>query len=646
MGRTFIEQDTQIYSSDTYSDALAAGSTLQSGATNLQDDLNSIRSQLKRAIWDDGAGNWYDDIPTINSKKRAIRDLNFDLDDLENKRFLFRAQVLTDITVPASAAATGTITAVAGANLVDGETFTLNDGINTPTVFEFDSGGGVTGGNVAVTFTGGDSAATVAAAIQGAINGVGSTLLITASSGGGAVTNLTHDRGGTVGNRAITDTVADAGFTTTGMSGGAGDIKVLSQASSETPTEAAAVNAGTAVGAVVATLSADVGQHSLVEVTGPNAISAKNLVIVRDAVTGQPLQNGNNKDIFGLLQAESGVVDGEAFNDTTKQVQISFVAENAAGNDLEHVDAVYTGGKVINYAYARRIDLDSIPETAFLSGVFIDQSAAASDVTLNNAIDNQIGPATQTDRNIRWQITDTFSLDFEDSTGARDLFKIAPNAAGDAVTVNADTITFTNPSNDTTFTNGVSFDTSGTQLNVGVTAGQIDSAGALTLLSGGSSDLTVRAAGEMFLDDSNQTGSAWTQTAGIKLSETTAEWDNFRTQFGEVSLLNAIYQARKGDRTKGVAVATTNIPADTNVTGAGGTPNIDAQLPAYLSGNFVSNVDVYLNGVLLRNGANSGANHDVYPGTTPANGDLMFEFALKGGGAKNDVITMVVWAQS
>jgi hypothetical protein len=499
---------------------------------------------------------------------------------------------------------------------------------------------------VAVAFTGGDSASTVAASIQSAINGVGSTLLITASSGGGAVTNLTHDRGGTVGNRAITDTVADGGFTTTGMSGGTGDIKVLSSASSETPTEAAAVNASTAVGVVVATLTADVGQHSLVEVSGPNAISAKNLVIIRDAVTGQPLQNGNNKDIFGLLQTETGVVDGDTFNDTNHQVQISFVAENSAGNDLEHVDATYTGGKVINYAYVRRIDLDSIPETAFLSGVFIDQSAAASDVTLNNAIDNQVGPATQTDRNIRWQITDTFSLDFEDSTGVRDLVKIAPNVAGDAVTVDADTITFTNPSNNTTFTNGASFDTSGTQLNVGVTAGQVDSAGALTLLSGGSADLTVRAAGEMYLDDSNQTGSAWTQTAGIKLSDTTAEWNNFRTQFGEVSLLNAIYQARKGDRTKGVAVATANISADTNVTGAGGSPNIDAQLPAYNGADFVANVDVYLNGILLRNGANSGSNHDVYPGTTPANGDLKFEFNLKGGGAKNDVITMVVWAQS
>lgn len=642
MGRTFIQQDTQIYSSDTYSDTVTVGSTLQSGAATLQDDLNSIRSQLKRFNWADSVGNWYDDVQTVNAKKRGIKDLNFDLDDIEEKRLLFRSQVLTDITVPASVAATGTITTVSGANLVDGETFTLNDGINTPTIFEFDSGGGVTGGHTAVTFTGGDSDATVAAAIQSAINGVGSTLLITASSGGGAVTNLTHDQGGTAGNQAITDTVADVGFTETGMSGGAGDIVVLSQAGSETPTETAAVGAGTATGAIVAVLATDVGKWFTTNVSGPNAISAKNVVIVRDASNEQPIQNGNGKDVYGYLQTETGVVDGDTFNDTTHQVQISFIAENLAGSAFEHVDAVYTGGKTINYSYVRRINFDAVPETAFLSGVFIDQSAAASDVTLDRAIDNQIGPATQT-QNIRWQVSDTFTLDFEDSTGVRNIFQIAPASGNDSVSFDADTITFTNPTNATTFTNGVSFDTSGTQLNVGVTAGQIDSAGALTLLSAAASDLTIRAANEIFFDDVNQTGSTWAQTAGIKLSDTTAEWDNFETAFGEVSLLNAIYQARQGSRTKGVAVPTGNISADTNVTFVGGGANIDAQLPAYLDADFVLKVDVYLNGVLLRNGANSGSNHDVYPGTTPANGDIKFEFGVKAG-SKPDVITMIAWS--
>ena len=639
MGRTFIDQDTQIYASDVYNDTLSAGLTLQSGSTNLQDDLNSVRSQLKRAIYDDGAGNWYDDIPTVNSKKRAIFDLNTDLNDIEEKRFLFRSQILTDILIPAAVAATGTITTVAGSLLVDGETFTLNDGTNTATVFEFDSGGGVGGGNIAVPFTGGDSAATVAAAIQTAINGVGATLFITASSGGGAVTNLVNDVMGTVGNVTITDTVADGGFTVTGMSGGAGDVRVLVQASAETPTEAAAVNAGTANGAVVSTLATDVGRFSLTLVSGPNAISPKNVVIVRDANNGQPIQNSNGKDIYGLLQTETGVVDGDTFNDTNHQAQISFVAENIGGNALEHVDASYIGGKTINYSYVRRINLDAIPETAFLSGVFIDQSAAASDVTLNNAIDNQVGPATQTDRNIDWRITDTFYTAFEDSTGARNLLKIFPNGAGDAVTVDADTITFTNPTNATTFTNGVGFDTSGTTIQVGVTAGQIDSAGALTVATAAVGDLRLNSAGEIFLDDLNQTGSTWAQTNGIKLSDTTAEWDDFETAFGEVSLLRAIYMARSGTRTKGVAVVTTAISANTNATGGS---NLDATLPTYTGATFVTKVDVYLNGVLLRNGANSGANHDVYPGDAPATGDLKFEFNLKAG-AKPDVLTSIVY---
>lgn len=116
--------------------------------------------------------------------------------------------------------ATGSITVVGGASLVDGEKFTLNDGVNPATVFEFDSGGGVSGANVAVAFTGGDSAGTVRDAVIAAINGVVGALLITASIGGASVVTLTADRSGTVGNQTVTETVADAGFIVTGMSGG------------------------------------------------------------------------------------------------------------------------------------------------------------------------------------------------------------------------------------------------------------------------------------------------------------------------------------------------------------------------------------------------------------------------------------------
>ena len=60
-------------------------------------------------------------------------------------------------------------------------------------------------------------------------------------------------------------------------------------------------------------------------------------------------------------------------------------------------------------------------------------------------------------------------------------------------------------------------------------------------------------------------------------------------------------------------------------------------------GTFVDDCDVYLNGELLRNGANAAANHDVYPGTTPAQGMLKFEFTLRGTGTKPDQLCMIVW---
>ena len=57
---------------------------------------------------------------------------------------------------------------------------------------------------------------------------------------------------------------------------------------------------------------------------------------------------------------------------------------------------------------------------------------------------------------------------------------------------------------------------------------------------------------------------------------------------------------------------------------------------------FVTDVDVYFNGMLLWPAA--GATEDVYPGDTPANGDLKFTFTVKdGGGVNPDVITMITW---
>lgn len=55
------DQDTQIGPSDSYDDELLPGSSLESNSASLQDDLNAIRSVLKRHHYGSATGNWYDD---------------------------------------------------------------------------------------------------------------------------------------------------------------------------------------------------------------------------------------------------------------------------------------------------------------------------------------------------------------------------------------------------------------------------------------------------------------------------------------------------------------------------------------------------------------------------------------------------------
>lgn len=99
----------------------------------------------------------------------------------------------------------GAFVAAAGASLVDGETFTIDDG-TTSVVFEFDSNASVGGGNVAVTFTGGMTAAQVATAMITAINGSSSNVTAFNRSGGTAVSLSNQDP------TLLSDTVASANF--------------------------------------------------------------------------------------------------------------------------------------------------------------------------------------------------------------------------------------------------------------------------------------------------------------------------------------------------------------------------------------------------------------------------------------------------
>lgn len=513
MGRTFIRQDTQIRNSDLYDDTLAAGSALESGQTTIEGDLNALRSQLTRILKADGSLNWYDDVVTVNGKKRSLQDLNVDLNDLEEAKTLYRVTLLADVAV------------AGGTNYV-----------------------------------------------------------------------------------------------------------VLSVSGSETPTLGAAV-AGTVDGAVVAQSALSGGAfaaHELTEIAGANAVSPKNLVVVRDAATAESIQS-SGREVFGLLQYEATGVDGAMFNDTSagNRAKISFVRQNATYDDLEAVPAADIGGLSINYAYVARKKWDDVPEDAFLGGGFVDHTTSVS-VSLDAAVDNQSGAVTQTAKDIAWRIDDTHKVAFQDSSGGADIFAVKPAAGGDEIEFNGAFVDVNN-TQPVDLLGALKIATGGQEIDIGVTAGLIASTG--------SNDLRVLGANELYLDDGNQAGAGWTQTNGIKLSDTAQEWADFATIFGEVSLLKAATVVRRRAPVFAVVTVTTN--ADTDVGGSSGGTNLDAQLPDMSIGTFLSDYDVYLNGKRLRPGANAAANHDYYPGTSLANGQLKFEFKVKAG----DQITVVPYVR-
>lgn len=98
-------------------------------------------------------------------------------------------------------AAFGSITAVDPSLYTDGQAFTLDDGFNTPTRFEFDDDAIVQAGSVIIDLTAPADDVALALAIEVAINGV-ATLDVTALAAA-AITGLTNDTAGSRGNTPV-----------------------------------------------------------------------------------------------------------------------------------------------------------------------------------------------------------------------------------------------------------------------------------------------------------------------------------------------------------------------------------------------------------------------------------------------------------
>lgn len=430
------------------------------------------------------------------------------------------------------------------------------------------------------------------------------------------------------------DVAAGAGPGVTVTVLGAGDLPANTTA---------AVGAVTTRGTVVAQATTFTTASASDVVAGGNALQPKNLCKITDATTGDPILDTSGREVYGLLQSENGT-DGHTITATTpNRVQLSYVVRNATNDGLVLIADNAMDGKTFDYAPIERYAFDDIPEEAWLGDDYVD--AGAANVTRQAAYDNQ-GTAPV-------DLTNAATLDLEGAGLAwtvRDdleaiLFQIIEGSAGGTseIAFGSDVDTFDNDAVLNDFNSPLRVDTGNVDIHIGVTAGHVETVNA-------SDDLSIQSAREIFFDDVNQVGSTWAQTDGIKLSETTAEWDAFETAFGEVSLLNAIVQAQSGvARDKCVAVVTSNIAPNTLIEGPGGpgTANIDADLCDYDTLTFVDDVDVYINGVLQRNGANAAANHDVYPSAVSAErqvGAFFCEFRLRfRGGTRPDVITMITW---
>lgn len=657
MARTFIRQDAQIASTgtsavgflDNISPSLA---NYETNATDIAYDLNTLRSQLQNFLNRNGAsfpsGNWYDDItqPTTleNGTQRGIDAVNDALHLVEKKRILRNVWKILDVGPGLDLAIT-----------------LVNDLKTQYEAHRVLTAGSVHGAADTTNVVGSPDATSLATAITLA-NEIKTDYeahrILTAGSVHGAADNTNAvtaadstdlDSLITLVNDLRTQYEAHRVYTVGGVHGAADTTNVVTASAvastvqvhiltaAQLPSQTtAAIGVVTTKGTVCAEATT-FGAAGLDEVAGTTSVAPKNLVPLVDGDTRDPILVGG-KVVWGLFQSESAT-DGSTLSGTTpNRAQFSFVVINDTGDDLELTNLPTT--TIFQYASRERVSFEDLSEQDFLNGAVVDVPSATT-VTRQVGYDNQgTTPVNVTTNSfldlegpgLTWEIRD----DLEAS-----LFKIIEGSAGGTSTVQlgSDVDSFDVNAVDVDFNAGISVRSGGTRpIDIGVNDGIIEStAGALE----------VQATTTLSFDDGNKPA-GWSLTEGIHLSDAAQEWTDLEANAGgEVSLIQAINLAYSNNtRTKVQATLTSNVTANNDVNGPSYASNTDVDLAPYDSvpTSFVQDVEVFLNGELLRNNASSGAN-DVYPGTSPAQGDLKFTFNLIGTGSRPDQITVIVNGQ-
>jgi hypothetical protein len=478
--------------------------------------------------------------------------------------------------------------------------------------------------------------------------------------------------------------------------------KVLSVAGSELPAIAKAIATGQK--GLVSATAGTFGANDLAELAGDTTINPRNMLQVVDGATGDPILTSTGKTVWGLLQNESGATDGAVFTDTTpERAQVSFVVVNATNDDLVACPVADVEDLILNLSFVYRKALSERTAQDWMRrGSFVDVPSGAASVTLDTAVDNQgATPVTQTTHDINWRITDTYGFKLQNSDGSRDLLAVLPNAAGDEVELNVDTLDVNvGVAGVIDFDNGVTVDSGGQSVNLGVTAGQIDST---TLKLAAATGLAELEGVGVTIDALAGVGGPLTLDGTYLDADFSGDADSHMIVDPNSATLRTLVLAA---RNSGAALAdlkleadgelyletvrqTTAIPLDDAAAGAisalAGGPHasvsaaikyalehggVDLSFDIYVSaGSFAQGVNIpavtldltafsgdmgtpgspgtptlflFLNGRLLRGAAASGTG-DWYPGTTPANGDIKVDFPK---GIKNtDVILTLAFTQ-
>jgi hypothetical protein len=224
-------------------------------------------------------------------------------------------------TVAVHSRGIGSIQCVSFAEIVDGETFTINDGVNGATVFEFDVVGlGVTPGNVQVDITGAVSAADVAAIVKIAIDGEGLDLAVV--DAGTGLLNLTLSATGQT-LVAITETVSDVDFVVAGFVTGATSYSYKIVAHDAQGGTTAASSAGSTAAGPAALASTDFNR-----VTWTDPANAVTILVYRTV-------GGVTQGLIATLDAGVQTLDdtglaGDSGTAPSTRAQVSYPADVSA----------------------------------------------------------------------------------------------------------------------------------------------------------------------------------------------------------------------------------------------------------------------------------------------------------------------------